>query len=64
MLLSQRDRLPVSGLPFAGLISGYQQDRVTPGIGDSIDDAAGGVERPRVKVRDIGHGSCPGQESL
>jgi hypothetical protein len=25
--------------------------------GDTIDDAAGGVERPRVKFRDIGHGS-------
>jgi hypothetical protein len=37
-LLGQRDRLPVPGLPFTSLISGYQQDRVSPGIED-IQDA-------------------------
>jgi hypothetical protein len=37
-LLGQRDRLPVPGLPFASLISGYQQDRAPPGIED-IQDA-------------------------
>jgi len=37
-LLGQRDRLAVPGLPFTSLISGYQQDRVPPGIED-IQDA-------------------------
>src|SRR5262245_8538874 len=37
-LLGQRDRLAVPGLPFASLISGYQQDRVPPGI-EEIQDA-------------------------
>ena len=37
-LLGQRDRLAVPGLPFSSLISGYQQNRVPPGIED-IQDA-------------------------
>jgi hypothetical protein len=36
-LLGQRDRLPVPCLPLAGLIPGYQQDRVAPGIEDLQD---------------------------
>jgi hypothetical protein len=36
-LLGQRDRLPVPGLPFSGLVSGYQQDRVAQGVEDVQD---------------------------